>query len=235
MSQFSGFPGQMRFTPVPNIVFSTLFPLIADIVELKVLFHLFEVLYPKKGSLRYTSFDELLQQANVIASLKTAPQETLRRALEALAAKGIILHLPVERDGRVEDLYFMNTAANQASLDRIGSGELALPGLTPSPLPPVIPTQPSDAFTLYEQNIGMLTPLIADELREAQKNYPESWIKEAVTEAVKANKRNWRYIARILERWSTEGKDDGTHRGNPQKDADPDKFIRGKYGHMVQR
>ena len=225
----------MRFTPVPNLVFSTLFPLITDVVELKLLFHLFEVLYLKKGSLRYTSFDELLQQANVIASLKTAHQETLRRALEALAAKGIILHLPVERDGRLEDLYFMNTAANQAALDQVRNGALDLPGLTLRPLPPVIPTQPSDAFTLYEQNIGMLTPLIADELREAQKNYPESWIKEAVTEAVKANKRNWRYIARILERWSTEGKDDGTHRGNPQKDADPDKFIRGKYGHMVQR
>ena len=225
----------MRFTPVPNLVFSTLFPLITDVVELKLLFHLFEVLYLKKGSLRYTSFDELLQQANVIASLKTAHQETLRRALEALAAKGIIPHLPVERDGRLEDLYFMNTAANQAALDQVRNGALDLPGLTLRPLPPVIPTQPSDAFTLYEQNIGMLTPLIADELREAQKNYPESWIKEAVTEAVKANKRNWRYIARILERWSTEGKDDGTHRGNPQKDADPDKFIRGKYGHMVQR
>jgi DnaD/phage-associated family protein len=93
----------------------------------------------------------------------------------------------------------------------------------------------SDIFTLYEQNIGMLTPLIADELREAGKLYPENWIKEAIKESAALNKRNWRYIARILEHWSTEGKDDGTHRGNSKKIADPDKYIRGKYGHMVQR
>ena len=30
----------------------------------------------------------------------------------------------------------------------------------------------------------MLTPLIADELREAEKQYPESWIKDAIKEAV---------------------------------------------------
>ena len=98
-----------------------------------------------------------------------------------------------------------------------------------------MPSKPSDIFTLYEQNIGMLTPLIADELREAEKQYPETWIKDAIKEAVALNKRNWRYIARILEHWSTEGKDDGTHRGNLKKNTDPDKYIRGKYGHMVQR
>ena len=81
----------------------------------------------------------------------------------------------------------------------------------------------------------MLTPMIADELREADKQYPETWIKDAIKEAVTLNKRNWRYIARILEHWSTEGKDDGTYRGNLKKNTDPDKYIRGKYGHMVQR
>jgi DNA replication protein len=81
----------------------------------------------------------------------------------------------------------------------------------------------------------MLTPLIADELKEALKQYPETWIQEAIKEATSLNRRNWRYISRILEHWSSEGKDDGTYRGNNKKNADPDKYIRGKYGHMVQR
>jgi DnaD/phage-associated family protein len=227
MTEFNGFPDRMRFTPVPNLVFSALFPLITDILELKLLFHVFEVLYPKKGSVRCTSLDELLQQPNVIASLKTGSREKLGQLLEALAQKGVLL--------RLQDFYFINNESNRATIAKIRSGELALPGLITASVSPLPPPQPSDAFTLYEQNIGMLTPLIADELREAEKQYPESWIKDAIKEAVTANKRNWRYIARILEHWSAEGKDDGTYRGNPKKDADPDKFIRGKYGHMVQR
>ncbi len=90
-----------------------------------------------------------------------------------------------------------------------------------------------DIFTLYEENIGMLTPLIADELREAEKLYPENWIKDAIKEAVSLNKRNIRYIVRILEHWLAEGKGDGTHRRYSK--TDPDKYIKGKYGHMVQR
>ena len=48
------------------------------------------------------------------------------------------------------------------------------------------------------------------------------------------DKRSWRYISRILERWSVEGKGSGTHQRNPEK-TDPDKYVRGKYGHVVQR
>jgi len=46
----------------------------------------------------------------------------------------------------------------------------------------------------------MLTPLIADELKEAVKQYPESWLQEAIKEAV-AQKQTpiRRYISRILE------------------------------------
>ena len=91
-----------------------------------------------------------------------------------------------------------------------------------------------DVFTLYEQNVGMLTPMIAEELRAAERLYPPSWIKDAVKEAVALNKRNWKYIAAILERWSAEGKGSGTYRRDSKK-TDPDKYIKGRYGHMVQR
>jgi DNA replication protein len=72
-------------------------------------------------------------------------------------------------------------------------------------------------FTLYEQNIGMITPMIAEELKEAEKLYPPRWIEEAFKEAVTLNKRSWRYIARILERWASEGKDSGEHKRDIKK------------------
>jgi len=53
-------------------------------------------------------------------------------------------------------------------------------------------------FILYEQNIGLLTPPIADELRQAEQTYPAGWIEEAFREAVSLNKRSWRYIRAIL-------------------------------------
>ncbi|WP_376795450.1 DnaD domain-containing protein [Thermogemmatispora sp.] len=61
-------------------------------------------------------------------------------------------------------------------------------------------------FVLYEQNIGLLSPLIADELRDAAERYPPEWIEAAFREAVEHNKRNWRYIRAILRRWETEGR-----------------------------
>jgi DNA replication protein len=61
-------------------------------------------------------------------------------------------------------------------------------------------------FVLYEQNIGLLSPLIAEELRDAAEQYPTEWIEAAFREAVQQNKRKWSYIRAILRRWETEGR-----------------------------
>lgn len=61
-------------------------------------------------------------------------------------------------------------------------------------------------FTLYEQNIGLLAPLIAEELKDAADHYPAEWIEAAFREAVQHNKRKWSYIHAILRRWETEGR-----------------------------
>jgi DNA replication protein len=61
-------------------------------------------------------------------------------------------------------------------------------------------------FVLYEQNIGLLSPLIADELKDAADHFPMEWIETAFREAVQHNKRKWSYIRAILRRWETEGR-----------------------------
>ncbi|GAC1481844.1 MAG: DnaD domain protein [Ktedonobacteraceae bacterium] len=61
-------------------------------------------------------------------------------------------------------------------------------------------------FVLYEQNIGLLAPMIADELKDAADQYPQEWIEAAFREAVQQNKRKWSYIRAILRRWETEGR-----------------------------
>ena len=67
----------------------------------------------------------------------------------------------------------------------------------------------SNVFVAYEANIAALTPMIAETLKDAEKEYSEAWVIEAIGLAVHFNKRGWRYIETILKRWKESGKDDG--------------------------
>jgi len=237
MEQFKGFPAKIQFTPLPNVFFSSLLPQISDIAELKTTLHIFWALYRKRGYPRFVSYRELLGDKSLMNSLREAeerPDKVLRNALEMATKRGTVLHLTLDRDGVPEDIYFLNTEQDRQAVAKIQNGELRLSGLKAEGQTYIETEELPDIFTLYEQNIGMLTPMIAEELREAERLYPETWIKDAIKEAVSLNKRNWRYIAKILERWSTEGKSDGTYRRDFKK-TDPDKYIKGKYGHMVRR
>ncbi|MDQ7029164.1 MAG: DnaD domain protein [Ardenticatenia bacterium] len=68
-------------------------------------------------------------------------------------------------------------------------------------------------FCPLRANIGLLQPVLAEELREAAATYPETWIEEAFRIAAEHNVRNWRYIRTILERWAREGRGHETHSG----------------------
>ena len=60
-------------------------------------------------------------------------------------------------------------------------------------------------FELYEANISLITPILADELKDAEMTYPPEWIELAFKIAVENNVRKWNYIRAILERMATEG------------------------------
>jgi DnaD/phage-associated family protein len=80
----------------------------------------------------------------------------------------------------------------------------------------------------------MLTPMISEQLRDAQNAYPDAWVRDAIRQAANQNKRKWSYISAVLERWAAEGRTDGAHRKDSKK-TDPDKYVKGQYGHMVRR
>ena len=238
MKQFNGFPAKSVFTPLPGIFFSSLIPQISDIAELKVTLYIFEALYPKKGSPKFVTYHELRDNIGLIKSLQDSgktPEEALREALQKAVERGTILSIPVNNGSVPENIYLLNTEDNRKAIEKIRDGSLQLPGLTPADIAAAPPVEPPDIFVMYEENIGMLTPIIADELWDAEKNYPADWIRDAIKESVALNKRNWRYISRVLERWSTEGKKDGTHQRYIKENTDPDKYVKGKYGHLVQR
>ena len=235
MKHFTGFPEKAEVTPLPNLFFTVVMPQIEDIGELKTTLHIFWLLSRRRGYPRFVTYSELISDPVLISSIGgevESRQDKLRRALDLAVQDGVLLNLKFDRDGEPDDAYFLNTAAEKRAFDKIKQGELRLTGLLPkgdeeSPMPP------QDIFNLYEQNIGMLTPMIAEELKEAEKTYPADWIESAFREAVSLNKRSWRYIARILERWKNEGKDDGKLRRDSKEESS--KYIGGRYGHMVKR
>ena len=237
MRKFNGFPARMEFTPVPNLFINSLMPQISDITELKVTLHLFAALYRKRGYPRFATYDELLGDASLMTGLKHEgePAEALRHGLDMAIERGTFLQVMLNREDRPEEVYFLNSEADRQVVTRIQNGEFALTGLQAArPTVDAGLEEPPNIFSLYEENIGMLTPMIADELREAEKLYPEGWIRDAIGEAVNLNKRSWRYISRILERWASEGRGDEKGRRGTTK-ADTDKYSKQKYGHLFQR
>ena len=237
MKPFNGFPPKMQFTSIPNIFFSQLLPQISDIAELKTTLHILMVLYRQRGYPRFTSFAELSSDSALMSSLKQLAQpaeEALRRALKMAVKRGSILHLPLEKEGKPQDIYLLNAESERKVIEKIKQGELELPGLKPARDSGIEAEELPDIFTIYEDNIGMLTPMIAEELKEAERLYPTPWIRDAIKEAVLHNKRKWPYIARILENWSSEGNDYGAHQRDAKKEG-RDKYVKGKYGHMVKR
>ena len=102
----------------------------------------------------------------------------------------------------------MNTPQGRKAVDEVRRGDLVLE-TAGHVREPHIDRDRLTIFELYEQNIGLLQPMLAEELKEAERTYPEAWIRDAFRIAVEQNARRWRYIASILERWARDGKDDG--------------------------
>ncbi|QLQ07827.1 MAG: DnaD domain protein [Anaerolineae bacterium] len=127
------------------------------------------------------------------------------RRTGARRGRGTLLPVTVERYGQTATWYFLNDDAGVPPW--IASNAVRCPSSTiPWPTTPACALRPN-IFVLYEQNIGLLQPIIADELRDAELRYPADWIEDAFRIAVEQNKRAWRYIRAILERWATEGRD----------------------------
>ncbi len=180
--------------------------------------------------------DILLRSLTLDNELRT-PAQALTDALERATARGTLLKLEIESgetDTIIEDWYFINTVKGRQTLALVRQGKLAeLRSVLPEEAR--LKVERPNIFALYEQNIGLLTPLLADQLRDMEKSYPPDWIDEAFTIAVASNKRALRYIQAILKRWETEGKDEQSHETRG-RDSEADlrrKYIPDEYSDII--
>ena len=175
--------------------------------------------------------ETLLNSLNLESDLRS-PLATLEDALQRAVARNTLLRMDVEtglnndcpphhiqtplsgQDGasadeatNVEDWYFLNTAKGRQSVAAIRQGRLAeLQAIVPEEAR--LHVERPNIFVLYEQNFGLMTAMIADQLRDLEKSYPPDWIVEAMEISLLNNKRHLNYIRAVLRRWESEGKDE---------------------------
>jgi len=229
--------------PVPRSFFDRHIIRIRDIAALKVLLTIYRCVSANGPTEQYVAEDELFSDRTLLDGLRLVaaprePRDEIRRGIDLIVAHDAGVRICLE-EGSDESYWLMpKEPENQLHLNAVVRGEQPFPfRRSPAAESSRVAIERPNVFRLYEQNVGMLTPLIADQLIEAIELYPESWIEAAINEAVSLNRRNWRYIQRILQRWETEGRGDETDRRNPGAAGfvQPDKYLRGKYSSLFRR
>jgi DnaD/phage-associated family protein len=224
MSPFTGFSDSETFTQLPDTFFQKLLPEITDPAELKVTLYFLWQAQHMEGPYR------ALRQADIDEKSLGLSADELAAGLEGAVRRGSILELrpewPVEgrrpepasaRKGiegvghEAEAVYFLNSPRGRAAAQAFAKGrETGIIVSTPA-------VERPNVFKLYEENIGPLTPMIADMLKDAEQTYSQEWVAEALEVAVKKNIRNWKYVEAILKRWKEQGKYEGKDRQDPGK------------------
>jgi DnaD/phage-associated family protein len=233
MKGFAGFPeGKVRSVAVPEPFFTDLLPLIDNLYELKVtLFGLWQ-LNLREGPYRFLRREDFSADLDFMRGLAVSPrqaEEILDDALERAEARGAFLGVRVEDAQAEHRLYFMNTPKGREAVNKLTRGEWQPPDLNG---PAAVTALRANVFTLYEQNIGPLTPMLVEELRDALATYPAAWIEDAIRVAVKNNARRLKYILAVLQRMQIEGRYD---RADEQTSEDYAKRYEGYRPYLATR
>lgn len=200
---FKGFTDSETFTQFPDVFFRQLLKEIDDAAELKVTLYFLWRVEHTEGPFRAlceTDFDE--QDLGLAAA-------DVKRGLEKAVERGTILKSQHEADV----FYFLNSPRGRAAASAFAKGQWRESAQVMS-APPV---ERPNVFKLYEENIGPLTPLIADALKDAENLYSQEWMADAIDLAVKNNKRSWSYCEAILKRWKEEGRGEKQDRRDTEK------------------
>ena len=184
MKTFSGFPdGELKTSALPEMFYTGLLPLIDDLLELKVTLACYRLCWQKAGLVRWATVVELMNDP----ALSDVAEQIGNGVLKALRRGSLV----GAKDQSGLQYLFPQSELGRAAAKAIERGE-KIEQITQTPSRPNI-------FTLYEQNIGALTPLIAEQLQDAEVEFPPQWIEEAFAEAVKQNARSWAYVKKILD------------------------------------
>jgi DNA replication protein len=200
---------------IPEQFFRQVLFEIDDLNELKLTLYIFWRLERMESLIHYLLFSDVKGDSHLVQNLESEPNTSLNNLEESLhqaVLRGTLLQAElIQTDGK-DEIICLNTPRGRAVIEAVKRGEWkSVDGAVP---PVDIYSDHPNIFKLYESNIGPLTPIIADALRDAESTYQADWIEDAFQIAVERNKRNWHYIETILHRWQEGGRDDRKDKQN---------------------
>lgn len=229
MPVFKGFSSNENDSiPVPAAFFTDLLPSIDHLGELRISLYVFWNLDRQLKEPGYLALSEMLKDAQlmqIFGSTRNEQEQNLHDALDRACLRGTLLEARLDNDS----YYFMNTPKGKAAREGL-INEKWLPN-EEKHVQVRLTAQRPNIFTLYEQNIGPLTPMLSETLQEAEDSYPEEWIADAIKIAITRNARNWRFIDAILRSWKEKGRD-GTDRKTSKEGRKRD--IEGDYADYIE-
>jgi DnaD/phage-associated family protein len=232
--RFSGFPdGKTRIIPVPSLFFTEVLHAVDHLGELKLTLFLFWAIARQRGRYRYLRLDALRRDTDLMHSLAhpgVSEEEAFQEALERAIVRGTVLKASIDYTQGTDVFLFLNTARGRAAVRAVAQGRWR-PAESEDEVIDLRLERPT-VFTLYEQNIGPLTPMVADMLREAENSYPAAWIEDAIRIAVENNARKWSYVQAILEGWLTKGRDEREDRRDTEEARR--RYIEGEYSDFIE-
>jgi DNA replication protein len=229
MNAFPGFSaGKTAMIDIPEPFFTELLPQIDNLAELKITLYALWFFNHQEGSIRYIREADFSSDAGLLNGLD-ANHDAARKLLADGLERAVQRNTLVKAETGTQAIYFLNSPRGRAAITALEAGKWSPDEIYPAPVN--LEVERPNAFQLYEQNIGPLTPLIADTLREAMETYRPQWIEEAIQIAVEKNVRNWRYIEAILDSWQKEGRDGTSRQG---AESSRKKYLGGELADFIE-
>ena len=220
MEQYHDVLPSSMVVPVPGVIFGPVLEEIHDVVGLKCVLRIFFLLHRNRSNNGFIEMREVLGDSVLSKALegntKDQKRKIIGRVVELAVAHGILLTQTIQTAGEKEIRLYLNSLANRKMTDSV-QDEIR----SNQPLPVLSVTECSSSgtnvFQLYEELIGIITPMAAERLKDLEKEYSAMSIQEAFRTAASQDKRRLAYVEAILRSGKESDRRNGARGRRPEK------------------
>lgn len=213
-----GFPLADDFatTRVPNAVLGRVLSTTDDSNEIKLILRAIWLLEHQRGYPRYITRDDLRRDR--VLSVAIPDQSDFDRILKSAIERDVFVEASINDN----TCLMLNTESARRALIEISPTTDNLNKDDNGWETAATSAGPVDAFRAYEENIGILSPMIRQSILAALEDFTDEDITHAVRIAVENESRSWSSVAGVLRRWARDGipheRTDGTARGESDRE-----------------
>ena len=196
-----GFPlsDDYAVTRVPNAVLGRVLAGIEDLDVVKLVLRAVWLLERGSGYPRSILGEQL--KADRVLSVVFENESDFEAALDQAVVRGVLARVSI---GGIDRLMLNTESARRVSSDVTGS-------VTDEDEEgngwdiPASRSAGANAFRAYEENIGVLSPMIRESILSSLEDFTDEEITQAIRIAVENESRSWSFVAGVLRRWAREG------------------------------